>query len=152
MTVKQLLVDGHIPEQSIEWVESLLVLIGIAMIVITFIVVIKNMSKSSKKDFEDRLNKEKKEIERDVIIDQTLKSFRESLDRLTHTINSMSENLFHEVQDLSKQVDCHDREIVRLDQAVKSAHKRMDEHRRVEHGKNGSVRLSDDASDYSKED
>ena len=86
MTLKQLLIDGHIPEQSIEWVEGLLILIGIAMIVIGFIAAIRNMNKSSKKDFDERLNKERDDIKRSVVIDETLKDLRISVDNLSKSI------------------------------------------------------------------
>ena len=150
MTVKQLLIDGHIPEQSIEWLEGLLILIGIAMIVIGFVMAIKNMNKSSKKDFDERLNKEKAEIKRDVIIDQTLKDLRDSVDRLSQSIYEMRGDITTKVNAMEERVLCQAKDIVRIDQSVKSIHKRMDEHRRVDHGKNGSVRLEDE--EHIKED
>lgn len=150
MTLKQLLIDGHIPEQSIEWVEGLLILIGIAMIVIGFIAAIKTMNKSSKKDFDERLNKERAEIKRDVVIDQTLNDLRESVDRLSQSIYEMRGDITTKVNTIEERVLCHEKDIVRIDQSVKSFHKRMDEHRRVDHGKNGSVRLEDE--EHIKED
>lgn len=150
MIVKQLLIDGHIPEQSIEWVEGLLILIGIAMIVIGFIAAIRTMNKSSKKEFDERLNKERAEIKRDVVIDQTLKDLRESVDRLSQSIYEMRGDIITKVNTIEERVICHEKDIVRIDQSVKSIHKRMDEHRRVDHGKNGSVRLEDE--EHIKED
>lgn len=139
-----LLVDGHIPEIGIQWLEGLLILIGVAMVVIGFIVAIKSMSKSSKKDFDERLNKERAEIKRDVVIDQTLKDLRESVDRLSQSIYEMRGDITTKVNTIEERVICHEKDIVRIDQSVKSFHKRMDEHRRVDHGKNGSIRLEEE--------
>ena len=150
MTLKQLLIDGHIPEQSIEWVEGLLILIGIAMIVIGFIAAIRNMNKSAKKDFDERLNKERDDIKRSVVIDETLKDLRISVDNLSKSIYEMRTDITNKVKTIEERVICHEKDIVRIDQSVKSIHKRMDEHRRVDHGKNGSVRLEDE--EHNKED
>lgn len=140
----QMLVDGHIPNSGIEWLEGLLIFIGVAMIVIAFIIAIKGMNKSSKKDFEDRLNKERDDIKRSVVIDETLKDLRISVDNLSKSIYEMRTDITNKVNTIEERVICHEKDIVRIDQSVKSFHKRMDEHRRVDHGKNGSVRLEEE--------
>lgn len=147
-----LLVDGHIPEIGIQWLEGLLILIGVAMVVIGFIVAIKSMSKSSKKDFDDRLTKEKAEIKRDVIIDQTLKDLKDSVENLSKSIYEMRGDIITKVNNIEERVLCHAKDLVRIDQSVRSIHKRMDEHRRVDHGKNGSVRLTEDKYEQQEED
>lgn len=140
----QMLVDGHIPNSGIEWLEGLLIFIGVAMIVIAFIIAIKGMNKSSKKDFEDRLNKERDDIKRSVVIDETLKDLRISVDNLSKSIYEMRTDITTKVNTIEERVLCHEKDIVRIDQSVRSFHKRMDEHRRIDHGKNGSVRLEEE--------
>ena len=140
----QMLVDGHIPNSGIEWLEGLLVFIGVAMVVISFIIAIRGINKSSKKDFEDRLNKERDDIKRSVVIDETLKDLRISVDNLSKSIYEMRTDITNKVKTIEERVICHEKDIVRIDQSVKSIHKRMDEHRRVDHGKNGSVRLEEE--------
>jgi len=140
----QMLVDGHIPNSGIEWLEGLLVFIGVAMVVISFIIAIRGINKSYKKDFEDRLNKERDDIKRSVVIDETLKDLRISVDNLSKSIYEMRTDITNKVKTIEERVICHEKDIVRIDQSVKSIHKRMDEHRRVDHGKNGSVRLEEE--------
>lgn len=139
-----MLVDGHIPNSGIEWLEGLLIFIGVAMVIIAFIIAIKGMNKSSKKDFEDRLNKERDDIKRSVVIDETLKDLRISVDNLSKSIYEMRTDITNKVKTIEERVICHEKDIVRIDQSVKSFHKRMDEHRRVDHGKNGSVRSEEE--------
>lgn len=140
----QMLVDGHIPNSGIEWLEGLLVFIGVAMVVISFIIAIRGINKSYKKDFEDRLNKERDDIKRSVVIDETLKDLRISVDNLSKSIYEMRTDITNKVKTIEERVICHEKDIVRIDQSVKSFHKRMDEHRRVDHGKNGSVRSEEE--------
>jgi len=140
----QMLVDGHIPNSGIEWLEGLLIFIGVAMVVISFIIAIRGINKSYKKDFEDRLNKERDDIKRSVVIDETLKDLRISVDNLSKSIYEMRTDITNKVKTIEERVICHEKDIVRIDQSVRSFHKRMDEHRRVDHGKNGSVRSEEE--------
>lgn len=148
-----MLVDGHIPDAGVQWFEGLLIILAIASVIVGFIAVIKGMNKAAKEEFNEQLEKKESEIKRDVVIDQTLNGLKDSLDRLSQSIYEMRGDISTKVNDIEKRVACQENEIVKIDQAVKSAHKRIDEHRKIDHGYNSRTRLSDEKlSEHDKEE
>ena len=129
-----LLVGGEIPQSGIDVAEGLLVLAGIAMVIISLIVAFRQMRKATDKDFQARLDKAIGEKERQIEIDTTLKAMKESIDRLNDSVSRMRGEIGNRVDKLETKLDRHSKQIVRIDASVRSAHKRMDEHRKVDHG------------------
>jgi len=132
--LKCLLVGGEIPQSGIDVAEGLLVLAGIAMVIISLIVAFRQMRKATDKDFQARLDKAIGEKERQIEIDTTLKAMKESIDRLNDSVSRMRGEIGTRVDKLETKLDRHSKQIVRIDASVRSAHKRMDEHRKVDHG------------------
>lgn len=132
--LKCLLVNGEIPQSGIDVAEGLLVLAGIATIVISLIVAFRQMRKATDKDFQARLDKAIGEKERQIEIDTTLKAMKESIDRLNDSVSRMRGEIGTRVDKLETKLDRHSKQIVRIDASVRSAHKRVDEHRKVDHG------------------
>ena len=132
--LKCLLVNGEIPQSGIDVAEGLLVLAGIAMVIISLIVAFRQMRKATDKDFQARLDKAIGEKERQIEIDTTLKAMKESIDRLNDSVSRMRGEIGTRVDKLETKLDRHSKQIVRIDASVRSAHKRMDEHRKVDHG------------------
>lgn len=132
--LKCLLVGGEIPQSGIDVAEGLLVLAGIAMVIISLIVAFRQMRKATDKDFQARLDKAIGEKERQIEIDTTLKAMKESIDRLNDSVSRMRGEIGNRVDKLETKLDRHSKQIVRIDASVRSAHKRMDEHRKVDHG------------------
>ena len=132
--LKCLLVNGEIPQSGIDVAEGLLVLAGIAMVIISLIVAFRQMRKATDKDFQARLDKAIGEKERQIEIDTTLKAMKESIDRLNDSVSRMRGEIGNRVDKLETKLDRHSKQIVRIDASVRSAQKRMDEHRKVDHG------------------
>ena len=130
----QMLVNGEIPEAGVYVLNGLLVLVGIAILVLGFIAALKGMRKSSDREYEQRLAKAVGEREKQIEIDTTLKGMKDSIDKLNDSITRMRGEIGTRVDKLETKLDRHSKHIVCIDASVRSAHKRMDEHRKVDHG------------------
>ena len=149
----QMLVNGEIPEAGIQVMTGLLVLAGVGLLVLGFVAALKSMRKSSDREYEQRLLKAVGEREKQIEIDTTLKAMKESIDRLNDSVSRMRGEIGTRVDKLETKLDRHSKHIVCIDASVRSAHKRMDEHRQVEHKLPSNGRNDpDEMESYDEED
>ena len=129
----QMLVNGEIPEAGVQVMTGLLVLAGIGLLVIGFVAALKGMRKSSDREYEQRLLKAVGEREKQIEIDTTLKGMKDSIDKLNDSVTRMRGEIGERVDRLESKVEWQSKQVVKIDASTRAAHKRMNEHRQVEH-------------------
>ena len=129
----QMLVNGEIPEAGVYVLNGLLVLVGIAILVLGFVAALKSMRKSSDREYEQRLAKAVGEREKQIEIDTTLKGMKDSIDKLNDSVTRMRGEIGERVDRLESKVEWQSKQVVKIDASTRAAHKRMNEHRQVEH-------------------
>ena len=99
-----------------------------------FILKLRALRKEDKEAIEKTMQDRERAIRKEVEIDTILREMKQSMDRLADAITCLRSDVGGRIDKVEKQVDSHGKVIVKVQEAVKAAHRRMDEHRKVDHG------------------
>jgi hypothetical protein len=134
------LVNGTIPEAGVQWVTGLIIVIGIGIVLIVFVKEIRGLRSQAANDMSEKLKEERHKIQKDVELDHTLRGMTSSFDRLYCVVEELKSELRNKTQSIEDKVDAYRIMVAKVEQSVRAAHRRIDEHRAIDHGlanKNG---------------
>ncbi len=132
------LVDGMLPEQGVNFLEGLIIVVIIVAIFLGLYIKIKSIRKELKEEAAKERATRDEEIKEKILLQQTLTDIKNNHYRMNDSLCSLTESLKINFDKLDKKVEKHDALIVQVLSSTRSAHKRIDEHRTVEHNvKNG---------------
>lgn len=136
-----MLSNGEIPDAGVDVLTGVIVLAVIATIFLGLFVQLKSIRKKAKDEYDAQLAKKEAEIREKVNTENTLKDLKDSIDRLSQSFTQIGTGLgarldHNEIEQakLSREFDRICRILVSLEASTKAAHKRIDEHRHVDHG------------------
>ncbi len=132
--LKCLLVNGQIPQEGINVTTGIIVILALASVVLGFILKLRALRKEDKEATEKTMLDRERTIRKEIEIDTILRDVKQSMDRLAEAITCLRSEVGGRIDKVEKQVDSQGRAIVKVQEAVKAAHRRMDEHRKVDHG------------------
>jgi hypothetical protein len=148
MLATSVLTGDVVTHSSIELLIAIIGLITMASIALGFYIQIRSIRKKSQEEMDTKVEKEGKAIRREVETESALRAMKESIDKLTETVTSLRNDVSVRVDKIEAKVERNTKIIVRLDQSLKAAHNRLDEHRTIEHGltnhKNHSGSIQED--------
>jgi len=125
--------NGQIPDTGIKWITGFIIFIGILSVILAAYLQIRSIKRSSNQELMERIEDEKEKVKREVNIDVTLQQMRESIDRMSDSINSLRADTMTQICNLVAKVDKHDREIIILEESIKTAHNKINEHKALDH-------------------
>jgi len=138
------LTGGQVSEAGIQWLVGAIAFLGILGIVLGVylqIRKIKSESATAIREREDRIKLEavaelertKTTLRREIETETALRDMKGSIDRLNESFQALGRGMEQRVERLETDHQKACNQIATVVQATKSAHKRMDEHRRIEH-------------------
>ena len=125
--------EGTIPESAIYVVGGILILIIITGIVLGVVIQLGTLRSKAKADAK---------IERDIAVEEATKetksqlafeALKDSVDKMNVTVDKLSKGVGDQLSSIVKDQQELCRRVDIAEQSSRSAHKRLDEHRRVEH-------------------
>jgi TolA-binding protein len=133
-----------VPEAGFQWALGAISFIGLAGVVLTFYIQLKKIKKDTENTVADRESKIKSEAEsemsrmatslrREIETETALRDMKSSIDRLNESFQALGRGIEQRVERLEKGLQTICTEHATVTQATKSAHRRIDEHRKLEH-------------------
>ena len=138
------LAGGQIPDAGIQWLIGAIAFLGILGVVLGVFLQIKKIKRDSEEDAQKREDKIREEatketqrreatLRRDIETETALRDMKGSIDRLADSVQVLGRGMEQRVERLETDFQRLCQEHSKVEQATKSAHKRIDEHRRLEH-------------------
>ena len=138
------LAGGQLQDVGIQWLIGAIAFLGILGVVLGVFLQIKKIKRDSEEDAQKREDKIREEatretqrreatLRRDIETETALRDMKGSIDRLADSFQVLGRGMEQRVERLETDFKklCQDHS--KVEQATKSAHKRIDEHRRIEH-------------------
>jgi TolA-binding protein len=138
------LAGGQIQDIGIQWLIGAIAFLGILGVVLGVFLQIKKIKRDSEDDAIKREEKIREEsvkemqrreatLRRDIETETALRDMKGSIDRLADSFQVLGKGMEQRVERLETDFQRLCQEHSKVEQATKSAHKRIDEHRRIEH-------------------
>ena len=138
------LTNGQVTDAGIQWLVGAIAFVGLLGIVLGVYLQIRKIKSETaavSKEREDKIKLEataemqRKEatIRREIETETALRDMKGSIDRLNDSFQALGRGMEQRVERLETGLQKSCSQIATVSQATKSAHKRIDEHRRIEH-------------------
>jgi hypothetical protein len=138
------LAGGQVSDAGIQWIVGAVAFLGMLAVVLGVFLQIKKIKRDSEEDAQKREDKIKMEaaaelerakavLRRDIETETALRDMKGAIDRLADSFQIMGRGMEQRVERLDTDFKKLCQEHAKVAQATKSAHKRIDEHRKLEH-------------------
>lgn len=135
--------NGQITESTILVLAGLIGIVVIASIVLAFVLQIRKLTAEQKEKQQEAVDKAKAEAKKETASEIAFNRLAETVYAMDKNMNAsltcMRESFDIKTSGIDRTLLDHTRQIVALEASAKQAHKRIDEHRQVDHGiRNGN--------------
>lgn len=126
--------NGTIPESTIFVVAGILGLIVIIGIVLGVVIQLNTLRSRAKTEAQAVIEKAVAEATKETKSEIAFVQLTKSVENMNDTVGKLSKGVGDQITGILKEQEALCRRVDSVDQSARSAHKRLDEHRRVEHG------------------
>jgi len=126
--------NGTIPESTIFVFAGILGVIVIIGIVLGVIIQLNTLRSKAKIDSQAAVDKAVAEATKETKSEIAFVNLTTSVEKMNTTVDKLSKGVGDQISGIVKEQETLCRKVDLIDQSTRSAHKRLDEHRRVEHG------------------
>ena len=130
------MVNGQLSDSASEWIGGLILVVGILALFAGFYIQMKKIKVDAKAENKAEIDKAVIEAKKETASEIAFNELKKSVDNMSVLLNSIADGLNKRVE----KIECDTKENVKwlaqIDASATSAHKRMDEHRNLDHGIN----------------
>jgi hypothetical protein len=118
---------------TFDWIAGLIGTLTIFGIIIGFYVQLKSIRLKAKQETDEMVNKAVAEAKVETESAFEFRQLKQSVDETNRSVLSLTGLMNSQMGDVQTKLHCHDQKITELTESTKQFHKRMDEHRKVDH-------------------
>jgi hypothetical protein len=138
------MVNGQLSEATTIVIVGVLGLLGIAGLVFGVLIQIKKLRSDAKAETDAKVKKATEEAIREKESEIAFRELKASVDNVNTTVKKLTEDMNKRIEGVECTRTAHVAELAEIREIAKSAHKRIDEHRKIDH----KIIEQDKESDY----